>query len=327
MCPGPLSWLCPPFPWGHQRSTQGQHCRCSWTVRRGHWGKFPAEFLSPSPGLASGQENPPWRVWQRWLEEPRSSGEVQEQGCTSHISRCPAQVLPGQRDSLITLSFSHEGNVFQGKTQTKKKKKWKPNSQHSKSLENTPASQTPVSWEVLGVLSPQQAQPLLHKPLTAQALLGFSALLGSLPVYSRQQTSSSADWAWGYPPPDLQHSSELAAETYTRVHKACFPLAAETLNVSEIRSISTWWGHGISSTEFLKPADKEVEDIQPEPNSLKLYKGRQIFFISLPGLLGWIKDEETPLPHRIKLIKFHFLMVGTKLIPMWTAGMWKHSVN
>lgn len=123
MCPGPLSWLCPPFPWGHQRSTQGQHCRCSWTVRRGHWGKFPAEFLSPSPGLASGQENPPWRVWQRWLEEPRSSGEVQEQGCTSHISRCPAQVLPGQRDSLITLSFSHEGNVFQGKTQTKKKKK------------------------------------------------------------------------------------------------------------------------------------------------------------------------------------------------------------
>lgn len=45
-------------------------------------------------------------------------------------------------------------------------------------------AKTQVSGEVLSVLSPQQAQPLLHKPLTAQGPLGFSALPGcTLPAF------------------------------------------------------------------------------------------------------------------------------------------------
>lgn len=58
------------------------------------WGNSQVGISSPSPGLASLQANPPWRMTEvTEVVEPSTSGEVQEQGYTSHITRNLAQIL------------------------------------------------------------------------------------------------------------------------------------------------------------------------------------------------------------------------------------------
>lgn len=218
MCPGPLSWLCPPSPWGHQRSTQGQHCRRSWTVRRGHLGKFPGGCLIPSSGLASVQEKPPCRVWERWL----MWWEVQEQGCTSHITGCPAQILPGQRNSLITLGFSHEEMSSKAKHNQKIKTKLPAWQKSGKHLYKPKPRSHGKCWVSSPSASTGTAAQASHSPGTPwfQCPAGLhpaSLSLGSFPRYSRQQTSSSANWAWAHPPQLYNTTQSLQQKLYQRL--------------------------------------------------------------------------------------------------------------
>lgn len=174
-----------------------------------------------------------WLRWLKWWSP-------------AQVGRCRNRDTPPTSPGIQIVAwpkrlFNHP--VFSGRKWLQRQNTMKKsNSQHGKSLENTPASQNPGL--VGGVECPQSSastataamvprDSLVSVPCLAACCQPFPWLISS-PGYSRQQPPCAANLAGVYPPQvhktTLNLQQKLLPET--QCTKASFPLAAETLSVS-----------------------------------------------------------------------------------------------
>lgn len=154
-----------------------------------------------------------------------------------HWISCPYPAWPKQL--FNHPGFSQEGNVFQGKTRLKKKSK--SNSQHGKSLEDTPARQTLHGKRWVSSVLSKHSQSCTSLSLPGcpgtpwfQCPAGYQPFPWLIPSLQQAATIVFSSFSLGLSPQVYNTSANLQQKLIPECTKARFPLAAETLNKPQL---------------------------------------------------------------------------------------------